>query len=116
MFFKNFKKQIGADIVDISRFEPFLVDRESRFLQDTFTQGELDYCFSHKSPAPHFAGIFAAKEATSKALGAKKILFTKIEIKHNKDGKPEAYFESKKLNISVSISHTASIAMAVALA
>lgn len=116
MLFGNFKKETGIDIVDISRFESFTQDKDHDFLHKTFTPYELDYCFLHKDVAPHLAGIFAAKEAVSKALGTERFPFISIEIRHKNDGKPEAYKEGKKLPVSVSIAHTRTIATAVAMA
>lgn len=116
MFFKNSKKEIGVDIVDISRFEQFTKDKSHHFLQKTFTSFELDHCFLYKDTAPHLAGIFAAKEAISKALGTENFPFICIEIRHRKDGKPEGYKDGKRLSASVSIAHTSTIATAVAIA
>ena len=110
------KKEIGFDLVDISRFEQFAQGKDHNFLQKIFTPYELDYCFLYKNTAPHLAGIFAAKEAVSKALGVKKFPFAEIEIRHRDDGKPEAYRAGGKLLVSVSIAHTSTIATAVAIA
>lgn len=116
MLFRNFKKEVGIDVVNISRFEQFTEDKSHHFLQKTFTSYELDYCFLHKDAAPHLAGIFAAKEAISKALGIEKFPFICIEIRHRKDGKPDGYKDGKRLSVSVSIAHTSTIATAVAIA
>lgn len=110
-----FRKKIGTDIVETSRFNAFSTNKEDPFLVRTFSAYEINYCFLHKEPATHLAGIFAAKEAVSKALGVTKHPITLIEIRHNQEGMPEAYVSNKKLNVSVSISHTNSIATAVAL-
>lgn len=40
-----------------------------RFLDRVFTPAERAYCDSHRRPAVHYAGRFAAKEAVAKALG-----------------------------------------------
>lgn len=116
MFFKNSRKDIGVDVVEVSRFETFSQNKSSNFLQKVFTSYELDYCFQYKDVAPHLAGIFAAKEAVSKALGAKRYPFIEIEIRHRKDGKPVAYQHMKVLPISISIAHTSSVSIAVAMA
>ncbi len=115
MFFWNTKKEIGIDIVDVRRFEPFAQDKDCGFLHKTFTPDELNYCFLYKDTALHLAGIFAAKEAVSKALGVKKFPFIEIEIRHGHDGKPEAYKSGKKLPVSVSIAHTSTTAVAFAI-
>lgn len=116
MLFRNFKKEVGIDVVNISRFEQFTEDKSHHFLQKIFTSYELDYCFLHEDAAPHLAGIFAAKEAISKALGTENFPFICIEIRHRKDGKPDGYKDGERLSVSVSIAHTSTIATAVAIA
>lgn len=113
MFFKN---KVGIDIVEVARFEKFACDRNHHFLRKTFTLHEVDYCFLNQDVAPHLAGIFAAKEAVSKALGVKNEPFIEIEIRHDRNGMPEAYKRGKRLSVSVSISHTSTIATAIASA
>ena len=108
-----FRSVVGIDIVEVSRFKDF--SKEHHFLQKVFTAYELDYCFLHKDPSTHLAGIFSAKEAVSKALGVTKFPFASIEIKHDSFGKPEAYVGNKKLSISISIAHTDTIATSVAM-
>ena len=108
--------EIGIDIVDIDRFKKFSKDRKNNFLIKTFTKYEIEYCFFFKDVEVHLAGIFAAKESVSKALGVKKFPFVEIEIKHSKEGKPLAYKSGKKLLVSISIAHTNSVATAIALA
>jgi holo-[acyl-carrier protein] synthase len=60
---------IGLDATDIPRLADVLNRFGDRFLQRVFTEGEIGYCTRRRNPAPHFAGRFAAKEATMKALG-----------------------------------------------
>ena len=109
-----FKREVGIDIVDVSRFKGFT--KEDAFIQKTFTLYERDYCFLYTEPSTHLAGIFSAKEAVSKALGTVKFHVLMLEIRHDSTGKPEAYREGKKLSVSVSISHTDTTAVAVATA
>ncbi len=109
-----FKKMIGTDIVDISRFSKF-TSKDDAFIKKVFTPSEIEYCFRYKSPSEHLAGIFAAKEAVSKALSVTKYPFIEIEILHKKDGAPIAFHEGKRLKVAVSISHSTQVAMAVAI-
>ena len=109
------KRAVGTDIVEVSSFRKYDIDKQHHFLQKVFTSYELDYCFLHKDPSTHLAGIFAGKEAVSKALGVLKYPSILIEIRHDRNGKPEAYTNSKKLKIALSISHTKEIAVAVAV-
>jgi len=112
----NKLKGIGIDVVDVSRFEKFNSKTKDNFLKKIFFEKELIYCFSFKKSAPHLAGFFSAKEAVSKALGIKLFPFAEIEIRHGKDGEPIAFHKGKKLSIKISITHTDTIAAAIAVA
>lgn len=106
---------VGIDMVEVSRFENILKNKQTAFLEKVFLPSERKYCQSHKDRAVHFAGLFAAKEAVSKALGVKQYPFSEIEICHDKDGKPVAYHRCKKLQVMVSITHIKKIASAIAI-
>lgn len=60
---------IGSDICDIRRIEKTLDRFGERFLKRVFTDEERRKAFSRAHPAATLAKRFAAKEATSKALG-----------------------------------------------
>jgi len=60
---------IGLDATDIPRISSAIVRYGDRFLHRVFTNDEIAYCRRRRSPAPHFAGRFAVKEAAMKALG-----------------------------------------------
>ena len=60
---------IGVDVVQVSRIAASLARFGERMEKRLFTEGERAYCRTHKDPLPHFAARFAAKEATSTALG-----------------------------------------------
>jgi holo-[acyl-carrier protein] synthase len=108
------KKKVGIDIVEVSRFLLLEEGKENTFLKKVFTEKELEYCFSYKNPSVHLAGHFALKEAVSKALGVKKYPFAEIEVFHEKDGAPYVKHHGKVLNVGVSISHTDTLATAIA--
>lgn len=96
--------KIGTDIVKISRIEKSI--KSDAFLKKVFTEREREYCKSAES----FAGIFACKEAYSKALGIGiKMPLTDIEILHNDNGKP---YINGVVNCDVSISHDGEYAIA----
>ena len=80
---------VGVDTVEIARIEK-AVQRE-RFVERVFTEEECEYCAAKTNPYPSFAARFAAKEATSKALGTGigKISWREIETVHSPMGKPE---------------------------
>jgi holo-[acyl-carrier protein] synthase len=61
-------KGIGIDIVEIGRIERMIRSYGSQFLRKVFTEAETEYCSKMASPAVHFAGRWAAKEAFYKAL------------------------------------------------
>ena len=114
-------ENIGIDIIEVSRFEKHARDLDSRFCKRVFTSCELEYLKSKK--AASMAGLFAAKEAVAKALGTgfRGFFPSDIEIKHDQSGAPgvNLYGAAKDLGkdakILVSISHTKTLAAAVAL-
>lgn len=59
---------IGADIADIGRVERMIGKYGDRFCVKVFTGPEMIYCGKMASPAIHFSGRWAAKEAFYKAL------------------------------------------------
>ena len=108
-------QSVGLDVVDIRRFRPLLKPARAASLRRLFTPYERTYCMQRKDPAPHFAGLFAAKEAASKALGTERYPLLALEIRHRKDGAPEVWRGKKRAKVRVSITHTREFATAVAL-
>ena len=106
---------VGIDIVEVSRFKQFTRRSRSAFLKRVFFATEVKYCFARGAPAMHLAGIFAAKEAASKALGTAKYPLVELEIRHTRSGAPEVWYKGRKLRVRVSITHTETVAAAVAL-
>lgn len=119
---------IGIDIVEIAR----LAAPSQVLLNKLFTPYEQDYIRKKNNPATT-AGLFAAKEAVSKALSTG-LTFppTHIEIRHTQGGKPYPVLHhqarailkgmvvvpvtgmrQKVFDVSLSISHTDAIATAV---
>ncbi len=88
----------GVDIIEISKFRRVFLDNRD-FVSDIFTENEIDYCQSRKNPFLHFAGRFAAKEASLKALGIGMSgagidnTFKEIEIIPTGSGKPSLSFK-----------------------
>ncbi len=81
---------IGIDLVKIDRIDK-AGKNHSGFLERVFTARERAYCSRQKSPAQHYAGRFAAKEAVLKAIGtgwSAGVKWTDIEVLHGDGGGP----------------------------
>jgi len=116
----------GIDIVEISKFKNAAL-KNKNFMSDIFTEKEREYCLSRIDPHIHFAGRFAVKEASLKALGIGMSgagvdqSFQEIETVPGPSGKPVLSFSGwvkkmsrkRKINqFTVSISHSADYAVA----
>ena len=108
----------GIDIVEINRIKKAMEKSGQRFVEKIFTQSEILYCESKKNGKyQSYAGRFASKEAFLKALGtgmSNGICLKDIEILNEEFGKPsivlsgkakDFFVNSKRKNISLSISH-----------
>ncbi len=119
----------GIDIVEVGKFKKILL-RNDNFIADIFTEQEREYCLSRKDPYIHFAGRFAVKEASMKALGIGfsgpgiDHAFLEIETLTGASGKPVLSFSgwvgkiSRKQRINqqtVSISHSSDYAVATVI-
>jgi len=109
------KTSVGIDIAEVDRFRKKPLDKNVSFYNSVFTPREIKYCIKFVDPYPHFAGIFAAKEAVIKCLRIK-CRMTKIEICRDSLGKAAPSLRTKKtLTLDLSISHTEMLAIAVAV-
>ena len=108
---------VGIDIVEIKRITRLV--RDKRFCERVFSDKEISYCSSRKSPGQHYAVRFAAKEAVWKALGKKGITHKDISIRNSPEGKPEVTLPKRlkglEKRFSVSLSHTGDYAVAIAM-
>ena len=59
---------LGVDICEIARIER-AISRHPTFRERVFTPEEIAYCEGKARPGESFAGRFAAREATIKAIG-----------------------------------------------
>ena len=113
---------VGTDIEPIQRFRKFKKGKDKKFLMNTFSNKELDYCFSKQNCASHLAARFTGKEAVIKVLnsfGKSVVKYSDIEILNNKDGAPFVKLNHdgyKNLKIKISISHSEDYAIAFAMA
>lgn len=113
---------IGTDIVEVGRIEDLIRRWPQRFVDRIYTGQEKAYCERQAVPAIHYAGRFAAKEATRKALHAagqqSTVPFKEIDIKRDHLGVPSIALGSSApgnpgpYRLALSISHTGQIAIA----
>lgn len=114
----------GVDLIEIERIAGLVARYGPRFLGRVFTPGELADC---REQIPSLAARFAAKEAVSKALGTGigPVAWGEIEIVRGPQRQPllrlhgAAAQKAAELGLttwSVSISHTATHALALAVA
>jgi holo-[acyl-carrier protein] synthase len=114
----------GIDTIEISRLEEIQPAIRARFMARVFTASEI---VQARDRTELLAGLFAAKEAVSKALGTGigKISWQEIEVLHLPSGQPVLHLHGSAQTVadelgleswSVSISHDRSKAVAVAVA
>ncbi|HLR21118.1 MAG TPA: holo-ACP synthase [Tissierellaceae bacterium] len=119
----NYMITIGVDIVMINRIDNIIKKRRESFYNRIFTEREISYIKKRNHNIKTISGLFAAKEAVSKAVGRGigKLSWKDIEISHNSEGKPIVNISSKgwdiikKLeinNFDISISHEKEYAVA----
>jgi holo-[acyl-carrier protein] synthase len=85
---------LGLDATDIDRITATISKYGERFVTRIFTTNEIAYCARRHTPAIHFAGRFAAKEAAMKALGtghSRGVLWRDIEVVRH-GGPPQLQF------------------------
>ena len=115
---------VGVDIIEIARIQRALDDFGERFLRRVYTEREAD---RYRDRISELAARFAAKEATSKALGTgiRGIRWREMEVLPNRRGKPvlilhgAAAQRAEALGLtdfSVSLTHSRGDAMAFVVA
>ncbi len=115
---------VGIDIIEIARIQRTYDDFGERFLNRVFTERERE---RYRGRVNELAARFAAKEATSKALGTGivGIRWREMEVLPNRRGKPvlilhgRAAERARQLGLtdfSVSLTHSRSDAMAFVVA
>ncbi len=113
----------GIDLIEIVRIERALEKYGERFLKRIYTEGEI---VQARENAPELAARFAAKEATSKALGTGigPVSWTEMETINLRSGKPEIRLHGKAAQIAalqgfttwtVSLTHSRGMAAAVVI-
>ena len=111
---------VGIDTIEIARIERTLADFGDRFLQRVYTERERE---RYGSRISELAARFAAKEATSKALGTgiRGIRWREMEVLANRRGKPVLILHGRAaeraallrlVSFDVSLTHSRTDAMA----
>ena len=63
------KISIGTDIIEISRVKDAIENIGNKFIEEIYTEKEIEYCESKKNAKyQHYAARFAGKEAIYKAI------------------------------------------------
>jgi holo-[acyl-carrier protein] synthase len=117
---------LGADIIEVERVRGVLERQGERFLHRVFTDEERAYCSGMAHPHKHYAARFAAKEAVSKCfstgIGAE-LAWRSVSIYHGERKQPLVRLDEKgealmkqvgATHVHISLSHTETMAMAVA--
>lgn len=111
---------IGIDIVEPGRLRDRL-DRTPALLAELFHPGEIAYSQTQPSPIECLAGRFAAKEAVVKALGLDGFEPLDVEVVDGGErcsvrlhGAAAERAEELAIVITISMSHIASAAVAIA--
>ena len=117
---------LGCDIIEVARVRGVVERQGERFLQRVFTAEERAYCDGQAHPDKHLAARFAAKEAVSKCfttgIGAE-LGWKSASIYHGARKEPLVRLDAKgqellrqvgATHVLVTLSHTETVAMAVA--
>ncbi|MEA2454763.1 MAG: holo-[acyl-carrier protein] synthase [Thermoleophilaceae bacterium] len=112
---------VGIDLLEIERLERAL-ERRPRLAARLFTDAERAYAAARARPAEHLAARFCAKEAVAKALGLTAWSFRDVEVVAT-DAAPQIALSGRAaaraaelgVTATVSLTHTGSMAGAVAL-
>jgi holo-[acyl-carrier protein] synthase len=118
------RHEVGVDLVDIDRIVRVMGRYPERFRRRVLTDAEDRYC---RGRAERIAGRWAAKEAVSKVLGlgVRGVGWREIEVLPNWAGQPQVTLHDRAAaraarlgleEVTVSISHERSMAVAVAVA
>ena len=119
---------LGTDLAEITRIRRSVERFGSRFLDRIYTPAEIAYCLRKKDAAESFAARFAAKEAGAKALGtgiSRGVSWQEFEVRREFSGKPSLRLSGRAAELaaelgidrlSLSLTHTRELAMAVVIA
>ena len=115
---------VGVDIAEVDRIRSAIDRHGRRFLERVYTPGEIAYVERKANRFERYAGRFAAKEAGMKAIGTgwkRGVRWRDFEVANLPGGKPTLLLHGAAAqyairlgvkNISLSMTHTAEMAMA----
>jgi holo-[acyl-carrier protein] synthase len=113
---------VGLDLLEIERLER-AIERRPGLATRLFTDAEREYAASCARPGQHLAARFCAKEAVAKALGMKAWSWQDVEVPSGGEearvvlhGDMEARAGELGVHVAVSLTHTRTMAGAVAVA
>src|SRR5882757_4413664 len=120
---------LGTDLIEIKRVQQSIDQFGDRFLHRVFTAGEIAYCqMKKKNSAESFAARFAAKEAGAKALGtgiSRGVSWKELEVRREQGERPTLHLIGRAAELarsmgvqrlSLSLSHSRDVALAVVIA
>ena len=119
---------IGIDLVDVARLQHTLESSSGKMKERIFTEAEWAECQSRRKPEIHLAARFAAKEAAMKCLGTgwtEGVGFKEFEVVSDGTIPPVMKISGRAAEIAlergirgfrISLSHTDSLAIAIAFA
>ncbi len=106
----------GTDIIEIDRIKEAIEKSGKKFLEEIYTQKEIEYCQSkHESKYEHYAARFAAKEAIFKAVSILlqnrfELNWKQAEVQNDEKGRPyiifhKVDFENRIISKDITLSH-----------
>ena len=117
----------GVDLIEVERIAHSIEQYGERFLRRVFTAQEIAYCSRKRGSAESFAARFAAKEAAAKALGtgiSRGVAWNEIQVARPPGGRPSLELSGRAAQlaaelgvrtVSLSLTHTAKLAMATVM-
>ncbi len=117
---------IGVDLVELDRMR-LALSRRPTLAERCFSPAEREYAHRSRDPVPSLAARFAAKEAVMKALGVGlwKFRLRDVEVGRSPSGEPMLVLTGRAAELceervvgswALTLTHTATTALAVALA
>jgi holo-[acyl-carrier protein] synthase len=118
---------VGTDLAEVARIRKSIARYGARFLNRIYTEKERAYALSKANAAERFAARFAAKEAAMKAIGTgwrRGVTWKDFEVLNEHSGRPVLRLTGGAREIadgmgvkrvSISLTHTAEIALAVVI-